>query len=453
MKYKLKRFSNTILKDFPQEEIHRFMNYCGTELYDKSKERSVNDINSSKIKRGKYNKTELEKYIKSETINFRANNRVYKASDFLSTWTGKEKLDKEYDILVDMSNGFIIPDNGDIYISMLGILPKYHNKNSTWEYVFINPRNSYPKPILTIPNTKEELKNIVKIFCELAVFLKVFTGCYYKFYFTDKNNKQKIFSDAKIPSLQSFIPTFLNTGYILVGYPLIMGRLSKKITEISKREYSKSKFDRFLDYCKKITKGNVYFVDLGPMSCYINPQMIEKNKLDKLKKEADSTRLRTMLDWILKAYEDKKHVIFYSDLDNPIALAHEVGHYLEDADGTLGKIQRGSTNRDIFSNGFVGFLSFTLGLFGSIGEIIGILSGLLLKSPLLFTELMASYKGLELIKDSKIFTEDEIQSAKKFFKLAWKTHFHSNYKYVAASSVGRLVGEGYRAKKRLKKIK
>ena len=439
MKYRLKRFSNTILKDFPQEEVYKFLNYRGTELYDDCKEKSVNDINSPKIKRGKYNKVDLEKYIKSTDITFRINDRTYKASDFLGIYNGKESLDKEYDIMIDMSGGFIEPDNGDIYVAMLGILPKYHKKDSTWEYKFLKSRNSSPKPILTIPTKKEELEDIVKIFCELAVFLKLFTGCYYKFYFTDtKNSKQKSFSDTIKKNLLSYIPTVLNTSYLLIGYPLIMGRLSKNLNELGKKRYGKDKFDKLLNYCEKIAKGNVYFVALGPISCYLDPQMIKKNGIEELKKEADSSRLRTMSDWILKAYEDKKHLIFYSDLDSPIALAHEFGHYLEAIDGTLGRIQR-NDKKGIFSSGFIGFLAFILGLFGSVGEIIGTVSAMVMKSPLLLTEWMASYKGLKLMEESKIFTTEELKHTKQYFKTAWKTYLSSSYATASVSSIGRLT--------------
>jgi Zn-dependent membrane protease YugP len=300
---------------------------------------------------------------------------------------------------------------------------------------------------LTIPTKKEELEDIVKIFCELAVFLKLFTGCYYKFYFTDtKNSKQKTFSSTENSNLLSYIPTVLNTSYILVGYPLIMGRLSKKLNELSKRKFGQDKFDKLLNYCKKIANGNVYFVNLGPISCYIDPKMIKKNGIEKLKKEADPERLRTMTDWILKAYNDNKHLIFYSDLDSPVALAHEFGHYLESIDGTLGKIQR-NDRRGIFSSGFVAFLAFILGLFGSVGEIIGTVSGMLLKSPVLLTEYMASYKGLKLMEESKIFTEEEIKHTKKYFKTAWNTYLTTSYGTAATSSIGRLIGTAYRFNK------
>lgn len=444
MKIKLKRFSNTILKDFPQEEVYRFLNYRGTELYDQQKEKSVNDINSPKIKRGKYNKAELERYIKNSTITFKVNDRTYKASDFLGVYSGKEKLDKEYDIMVNMSDGFIVPDDGNIYIAMLGILPKYHKKDSTWEYKFLKSKNASPKPILTCPTKKEDYEDIVKIFCELAVFLKLFTGCFYKFYFTDTKNRQKLFSESNSNKhLLTYIPTVLNMGYLVIGYPLIMGRLSRKLNELGKRKYGKDKFDKLLNYCKKIANGNVYFVDLGPMSCYLNPKMIKKNSIEELKKEADSSRLRTMADWILKAYEDNKHLIFYSDLDSPVALAHEFGHYLEDIDGTLGKIQRNNKS-GIFSSGFIGFLSFILGLFGSVGEIIGTVSAMVMKSPLLLTEWMASYKGLKLMEESKIFTKEEMDHTKQYFKTAWKTYLNSSYTTATMSSLGRMVGAAYK---------
>jgi Zn-dependent membrane protease YugP len=217
-----------------------------------------------------------------------------------------------------------------------------------------------------------------------------------------------------------------------------MGRLSKNLNELGKKKYSKDKFDKLLNYCEKIAKGNVYFVALGPISCYLDPQMIKKNGIEELKKEADSSRLRTMSDWILKAYEDKKHLIFYSDLDSPIALAHEFGHYLEAIDGTLGRIQR-NDKKGIFSSGFVGFLAFILGLFGSVGEIIGTVSAMAMKSPLLLTEWMASYKGLKLMEESKIFTAEELKHTKQYFKTAWKTYLSSSYATATMSSMGRLT--------------
>jgi len=454
MKYKLKRFSNTILKDFPQEEVYKFMNYRGTELYDDCKEKSVNDINSPKIKRGKYNKTDLEKYIKNTNITFKINDRTYKASDFLGIYNGKDKLDKEYDIMIDMSGGFIEPDNGDIYISMLGILPKYHKKDSTWEYKFIKSRNTSPRPILTIPTKKEELEDIVKIFCELAVFLKIFSGCYYKFYFTDTNNKQRLFSESLSigKTLISYIPTLINTSYFIFGHDLVIDRIGKKINELSKREFSKEKFNRFLNYCKKKSKGDIYFVNLGPVSCYLDTKLLSKENIKELEKEGDPKRLRTMIDWVIKAYNENKHIIFYSDIDSPIALAHEFGHYLEEIDGTLRKIQTKS-NRGIFSSGFAGFLAFVLGLTGSIGEIIGTLSAMLLRSPLLFSEYMASYKGLELMKESKIFTEEEIEHAKKYFKVAWNSYLSNAYNVSTLSSGGRLVRTAWKSHKMLKNLK
>lgn len=453
MKYKLKRFSNTILKDFPQEEVYKFINCRGTELYDECKEKSVNDINSSNIKKGKFNKAELEKYIKNSTITFRLNDRTYKASDFLGIYDGKEKLDKEYDVLVNISDGFIVPENGDLYIAMLGILPKYHTKNSTWEYKFVKSRGSSPKPILTIPTKKEEIEDIVKVFCELAVFLKIFSGCYYKFYFTNTNNKQRLFSESFSigKTLISYIPTLINTSYFIFGHDLVVDRLSKKINELSKREFSKDKFNRFLDYCKKISKGNIYFVNLGPVSCYLDTKLLSKENIKELEKEGDPKRLRTMVDWVIKAYNENKHIIFYSDIDSPVVFAHEFGHYLEAIDGTLGKIQAKS-NKGIFSSGFAGFMAFLLGLTGSIGEIIGTLSAMLLRSPLLLSEYMASYKGLEVMKESKIFTEEELEHTKKYFKAAWNSYLSGAYNVATISSGGRWARLAWKSHKMLKNL-
>ena len=153
-----------------------------------------------------------------------------------------------------------------------------------------------------------------------------------------------------------------------------------------------------------------------------------------------------MVDWILKAYDDKKHLIFYSDLDNPVAIAHEIGHYLEDKDGTLGVIQRNSRYTVAYSK-FTNAASFIAGLIGGYSgkgmttEVVTSLIAMLSNTPMLFSEYMASYKGYQLLKELGC-TQKELNLAKEYYKAAFKSYLAFIPYSGAHVSLGRLAGQG-----------
>lgn len=336
-------------KEFSQKDIYNFLKFRGTELYsEKSGSDLPNHSFSNSLRRGNFRLPTILDVISSESIIFPANKKVYKSKEYIEA--GKEgslRIEPNLDIKVLCNNGFLEFEEGDCYSPMYFILPKYHTKNSSWHYKIVRIDNGNPKLILTVPTNPEDWKEIIKVFTEFAVLLKLFTGCYFKVCIlgsTYTPSYQKLFS---INEGITFIPTIINLGYKYVGYPKLMGVVSKRLNELSVKEIRPGVKNKLISYAKQNYK-DLYIVNLFTGSCYINPQYIKD--VDSLRNEGDSKRLRTPMDWILKAYEDKKHIIFYSDLDNPIAIAHELGHYLEDKDGTYGKIQRnnksGLLNKD-----------------------------------------------------------------------------------------------------------
>ena len=442
------------LKKFNQEGIHNFLKYNGIDLYDELSLGSLNKgIKLSDISKGKYKRADVDKVLsgKGVSITFPANNRDYTSKDFIFTGKADDKYDKDYDIIVKVNSGVLeFPEIDGIYAPMACILPKYH-KDVSWEFRFISPNYYHdPRPIISVPKNSKDWVSLLKAFTEFAVALKLFTGNWIKIFIVESKSESpnaKYFSSTGNEAWMSYIPTMLNAGYMFVGYPLIMGKLAETMTKANRGDIKPGLRDKLLNYCKNKYK-DIYFVNLGTGSCFINPQYIDKKIINDLKKVADSKRLRTMLDWVLKGYEDKKYVIFYSDLDLSVALAHEVGHYLEDKDGTLAKIQKHDKS-GIFSDGFIGFLGFLSGMataatdsnkIAGWGEALGTVIGLLLKSPLLFSEFMASYKGIQVMKEMGC-SEEDINMAKKFFRTAWSTYMASSG-FIAAMgpTAGRITG-------------
>ena len=91
---KILRQQQIELKDFDQEDIHKFYTYAGKDLYDKYEVQSTpNRINS--VKRGTFKVSDLPKEVE---INFPANNRNYKSGSLISVWDHKTGLDRMLDI-------------------------------------------------------------------------------------------------------------------------------------------------------------------------------------------------------------------------------------------------------------------------------------------------------------------------------------------------------------------
>ena len=144
-------------------------------------------------------------------------------------------------------------------------------------------------------------------------------------------------------------------------------------------------------------------------------------------------------NYTVQIYEDGTK-IRENDLDNALAMCHEVGHYLIEKEGGRDRFLQNHMKRGLTNEGFVKFCGFVLGIFGPLGEIAGILSTFFLKSPLLYIEFLASYKGIEVLKDAG-GTEKEIEEAKKVFKSAWGTYLNKTVADSSWASLGRLIGE------------
>lgn len=428
-----------------------FVKFRGTDLYDKEQysDLSIETSFYTGVKRGNFNLLTVKKFISSEKIIFPANSRIYYSKDFIEA--GKERsfknLDPDLDIKIICNNGFLEFDSNFKYSYkvLTNIFPKYHTPESTWHYKFItlieeNGKRENPKPIVTVPTNSEDWSEIIKALTEFAVCLRLFIGDYYKIFIINSPYTapyQKSFSTNL-----SFIPTIINLGYKYVGYPKIMGAISKNINELSKKEIRPGIRDKLVSYAKRNYK-DLYLVNLYTGSCYLNPRNIDEDSIESLRKLGNPKRLRTMIDWIIKAYDEKKHLIFYSDLDNSVAIAHEIGHYLEDKDGTLGVIQR-NNKTGFLSDNFIKGASFIAGLIGGYSgkgmttEIITSLIAMLSGTPLLFSEYMASYKGYQLLKELGC-TQEELNLAKEYYKAAFKSYLASIPNRGVSVSLGRLA--------------
>ena len=421
--------------DFDQEDLYRFITYGGKELYDEPVFSSVNKgVRLDNLKRGKFKKSDIGKDV---SIVFPANQKEYTSKGLFYTWDGKNKVDKDLDFIVSVNDGIMVFSESPYYFPLSGILPKYNIKSSyNWSFVRVGLRP--PKPVITVPCDQKGWENLKKALLEFLVFLRLFVGVEFRIYFYESKTadpNQKEFSEI---NMSTFIPTAINFSYSLILAPIIQKQLHLKVSNAGK-PYNTSFEGRFKKYIEK-KYPDLVMVKLGTGSCYINPRNVDPNIIKAMKKhDADPTRLRTMLDWIVWGYENKKHILFSSDLDNALAMCHEVGHYLIDKEGGAGKYWQNHMKRGLHNEGFVMFCSFCLGVFGPLGELAGFLTNFFLKSPLLYTEFMASYKGLEVLKEAG-GTKEEIEEAKKVFKAAWGTYLNRTAQTGIAASLGRLSG-------------
>ena len=431
--------NNIDTKDFNQEDIHRFLTYGGKEMYEKEPEFSSipKNVKLNSLKRGTFKKSDIQELVK---IVFPFNQRTYDSRGMFWVWNEKDKLEKDLDILVNVNSGIMTFPDAPLYLPLATILTKYWKPDCGWNYVFI--RTSYynpPKPVISVPLKKENWKTLLQAFTEFLIFLKLFIGAEFRIYFHDSKTpdpKQKEFSEGNIAS---WIPTAVNLGYSVFLAPILQKRLALKVSNAGK-PYNTSFETGFKKFLEK-NYPDLVLVKLGTGSCYINPQNIPGDVLKALRKEADPERLRTMLDWILWGHDNKKHILFSSDLDNALAMCHEVGHYLIDIGGGAKKWLHVHQRKGITNQGFISFVAFCLGLLGNLGEAAGIVSSWLLKTPMLYTEFLASYIGLDVLKQAG-GTEKEIEEAKKVFKAAWGTYFNNAARTGSSASWGRLVRLG-----------
>ena len=454
------------IKDFAPKDVHSFITFGSRMIYKDEVTSTVGRGNIFGVKHGKYDEAYINKLLnKGVTINFPFNNRDYISSDYVEVYKSGKKYYKTFDIKATVGkDGTITFFDKFYYYPLTHILPKYRKPDATWNFKFLRyeneDREEYIIPVITFPTKKEEWEDILKAFLEFMVFVKVLYGSWFKIILTkEKEGEEKTFSEITPDTdfkntLLSFAPTVFGTVYRFVFYPKIMQDIAQRLNdEVCKSSGSGeiSLRNRLLGYCTKTYK-DVYFANIGSGSCFLDTEGIRKmtpEAVDTIMKEGDSKRLRTEIDWCKKALEDKKYLVMYNDNDSSVAIAHEVGHYLIAKDPKLKNVQL-RDKAGIFSEGFISFASYVLGGIsgflslkaGVIGEIISGLVAFGLRSPILFTEFLASYKGYQLLEEKIGCSEEELKNAKKFYRLAWLSYLGKTTRFMSEASVGRLIGKG-----------
>ena len=177
-----------------------------------------------------------------------------------------------------------------------------------------------------------------------------------------------------------------------------------------------------------------------------DPVFLAKNNID-------PERRRCALDWWAYAAAGldnggkTRDVIMVADLDPVPAIFHEVGHFLQNNENYLGRMQRAS-HHGVFSNGFASLVSFLCGLggemvgYGVAGEVVGWITTLFAKFPTLEAEFMASWYGLQLMKQLGA-TDKDLENAKYALKAAYSTYVMSVLDKMGNSAYGRITGIGW----------
>lgn len=421
-----------------------------------------NKTNISTVKRGIYRKRDIEKLIDSSKIYTTSsiNGRRYGIEDFISFGNSSTSIDPGFDFVAEIDK-----KSGEVVIEFLGISSKYSDvfskvmnkrvkSGTTWAYKIeeiakkdsdlyptysltsmdkseaLNMK-SYIKLRISVPANSNDWTDILGGLLDIMLLLRSFLGNIYKLVFIEKGNQ--VFGNSKKRKLFSvnMIPFFIGAAaskmlYIVKQHMKSSVKLdwdsSRKVT------YSSNLMQKLVDYCDKKFKDKLIIGQIGAGSYYIdltnNLSLLKDLKDTKFLKEnnIDPTRLRCEMDYWAKGVIEGKDVICYSENDPVPALAHEIGHFLENNDKYLGPIQRAS-HRGVFSTGFVTFLSILFGLISAspIASTIKLITGTILKFPELVKEFMASYYGLELLRIVGA-SKSDLEKAEFALKAAFKTY-------------------------------
>ena len=452
------------VKDIPGKFYQKFLTLGGRELY--TSEQYTTLPRGKKLcdtKRGTYKPEVVKKLLgKGLSITMPVNGFDYSSKDYVFQRGKSDVLYAELDFTGIIHGGYIevypCKDEEAVILLLGNILPKYRKENSSWNYRFITDRTGLPWVIITCPTKNEEWEDILKAFTELCVLCRILLGSWYKLYLFETKDpditaREKYFSVGDLgTTLASFIPTILGVGYRLL-HPVFLSGIRKKLhgkINPGERELR----TRILQYITKAYGKDVYFVNLGDGSCFINPKYISKEGIEKLRPYGDANRGRTMIDWLLKGYDDGKCVVFYNDADSSFAIAHEVGHYEIDKEGGYQRALQNAKTKWLCNENFIrwfGYLSgyltgmLTTGIPAMISELTAQLVSLLQNSPTLFSEYQASYRGYQLLKDKVGCTDEELKTCADYFRAAWCSYMAHAGKDMSRASIGRLLGMGAKA--------
>lgn len=255
------------------------------------------------------------------------------------------------------------------------------------------------------------------------------------------DKRRKLFS-----SIVSKIITAFNIIYNFLIFRPFANYLSKKLVEnrLSPKN-EKMIISKLINYMNSLK--DLYSVNIGDSTYFFCIKTLKRLKvsskeyIDNLIKEgADKNRLRTVNDWIVKAYSEDKDLIIYSDLDSYVSIAHELGHYELSKEGVLGTIQDNCRYQRApivtAINFFIGYLA---GVYKSVNTIaIGIIINFVLNTPQLAIEFLASYRGIKLLERLHV-DKDVIKESRTWLGYAFLTYLNSA---IYRSSHGLTFGAG-----------
>ena len=444
------------LKDFPQESIYQFMKFRGKDLY-QNEIFNTQPVNTKfgKLKSGRYKPAEFKSVIGTAMINHPASHRDYISKDWIEI--GKGKVVQDFDLVFKVcKNGLIVAPEFDQYLLLLYTLSKYCN--GEFDYKFVERGSNFPAPLITVPKDKTGIEALVMALTEFLVGLKLFTGNIYKIRLVEEDvTEAKNFS--VIEKITQYIPSIASALYKLIIQPIMKKRVEMKWDKANKASYTPALIPNLTKYIEKEYKTKLVVADCTPFSYFLNlTQGKDAEKLREMLKDPkslamnniDPNRKRCAMDWWAYGAQGidndgkPRDVILISDLDPVPAIFHEVGHFFQNNEKWLGSLQRAS-HSGVFSDEFVTLSSFLLGFMGSMAksavpEVVSYVTSLLLKFPLLQSEFMASYYGLQLMKKLGA-TEKDLTNAKYALKTAFSTYVMGVINKGANSGYGRLTGE------------
>lgn len=395
---------------------------------------------------------QIKKISESEKYKCPLNGRSYKCSDFIYFSKSEKSLhDKDLDIAIVVGEkGLTISKNSSLVEELLKLIDCNTLKRLCTE---VTKKYKFSWDIVekdgTIqflyPKKNEEWKDYVVFLSYLCQLFSFKSNSILRFYIVqEESTRQKQFSFFK-----NYGFSLLSFGYRYIGYPKIIGKISEKLNEITKKDAKNQRLlPRLLQYGHSLK--DLYLVNLGSETFFVNPSNFDEHSIKGfIEKGADPDRCRTDLDWIVKSRMDGKYLIIYSDLDSYLAIAHELGHYEIDKEGLWGKLQQhsGITESILgdavrFMFGFIGGVSMKPENSAKL-EMAGSMLSMLSRSPLLTVEFMASYRGVKILERLGA-TKEELEIAKEFFRQAYFSYLASTVKQGTDVTLGRSVGRTMR---------
>lgn len=437
------------IKDF-------FVNFNGKEMYDKLDYEGDKLPEVVKESKKAYSPKMMKKSIDSVEILFPFNERKYKSSGYFETDPKKfTKPGKDLQVNV-YKEGIVVyltPNpSTSAYNSLFHIIPKYKKTIKVCQ-VLTSSRDAILF-IFSVPSGQEGYNEIVSILTEYAVTVRTFLSYETKVMIQDRSKflNPKDYSE-KNPSQKGFSLTPLPTGISLALGALGLGHIlaSVKIQQAFHSILEKNKIDppglhnKLIGWVKK--QGDIIYINLGPSDFFIDIRSINKSTRDILinSPKFDADDPRSIDDYLKKGLiEGKNAMICYSDLSCAAVMAHEIGHYIISKKKFLNMFQ--STNSPLGwlskSPGILSFIGFVLGITGQ--GIIAAVTLMAAQSPLLIKEFMASYYGLELLKELGVSEQDR-NTMKKAFRGAFLTYLNSSVGKVSFALLALAAGAVTRA--------